>query len=148
MQQPTTPQRRWTMMTMCRTMKMTMMDDRTTTMKIMIPTTTTNNTTTLLLLLLPMVIGIQRRLVGPPTERSTSNSGSASRWWWWGSYSAIDGQWCSNLSMNSMMSRRKDSGRWTRIENTCGNAWCATWICVTFVRMNFMVCKWVRLRNC
>ena len=35
----------------------------------------------------------------------------------------------TNISMNSMMSRRKYLGTWRRTENKCGDAWCATWIC-------------------
>ncbi len=38
----------------------------------------------------------------------------------------------TNLSMNLMMSRGKYVGRCTKIENTCGDAWCATWIYATF----------------
>ena len=43
------------------------------------------------------------KIMIPPTTTTTTTS-------------AIDGQWCTNLSMSSMMSRRKDSGR---CENEC-----------------------------
>ena len=46
-----------------------------------------------------------------------------------------------------MMSRGKYVGRCSRIENTCGDAWCATYIYATFARMNFMVCECARLQN-